>query len=268
MTRPTATRLLPLCLTLAACAGGPATAQTAEPAGAPLDHVYRYEVPREAMAQAADTGVIRVSGSATVSVTPDRAQVSFAVVSESDDAADAAAKNATAMTAVLAAVRADGAPGLDVGTFGYGLTPVYTTVNEDGQRVQRIQGYRAVNNVRATTTDVDAVGGIIDAAIGAGANRVSGLGFEASNTDDARGEALRQAVERARAEAEIIAAALGRTLGPAIEVSGGAEVPRGGEMMMRMDAMSAADTPIEAGDQTVRAQVSITFAIGPATGRR
>lgn len=247
-------------------------AQTpASPAeGAPLDHVYAYEVPMDARAQVADTGVVRVSGSATVDVTPDRAVVSFAVVTEASDAGDAAAANAEAMTRVLAAVRASGVAGLEVETFGYNLTPRYSTTTEGGNRTQRIDGYRASNNVRATMSDVNAVGRIIDAAIGAGANRVASLSFEASDTREARLEALRIAVGNAREQAEAIAMALGRRLGPAIEVNGGAESPRPpmpyGRDMVMMEA--ATTTPIEAGDQTVYANVNITFALGPATSGR
>lgn len=272
MQMPRSFKYGPLLVALAACGSGRAVAQTPAPSadGASLEHVYAYEVPSNRAAQVADTGVVRVNGNASVDVAPDRAVVSFAVVTEADDASDAAAANAEAMTRVLAAVRATGVPGLEVETFGYNLNPRYTTATENGTRVQRIDGYRASNNVRATTSDVNAVGRIIDAAIGAGANRVAGLSFVASDTREARLQALRLAVEAAREQAEAIAMALGRRLGPAIEVNGGAESPRPPMPYARDMAVmeSAAPTPIEAGDQTVYANVSITFALGPATSGR
>ncbi len=261
-----------LVVAMAACGGQQVAAQDPAPAGAPLDHVYQYELPSAgARVQAADTGVIRVNGTATVEVESDRATVTFAVLTEAKDASDAAAANAELMSRVLAAVRRDGAPGLDIETFGYGLNPRYVTRTENGERVQRIDGYTAYNNVRAETTDVNAVGGIIDAAIGAGANRVAQLTFHASDTRDAELEAIRRAVQKARQEAETVAAALGRTLGPPIDVNSGVQAPpmvrsRMANVEMAMDM--AAPTPIEAGGQAVTAHVSIAFAIGPATGRR
>jgi uncharacterized protein len=119
--------------------------------------------------------------------------------------------------------------------------------------------------VRATITDVDRVGAVIDAAIAAGANRISSLSFEASDPEAARAEALAAAVNAAREQARTIAEALGHELGPALEVRGGADSPGprpfvGDYMMMRAEA---APTPIESGDQTVTANVTVRFALGP-----
>ena len=102
-------------------------------------------------------------------------------------------------------------------------------------------GNRAANNVGATVSEPASVGRVVDAAVGAGANRIGGISFFASDTQDARDEALRRAVEEATRQARIMAGALGRTLGAPIEV--------------------------QAGDQTVTARVSITFALGPAGSR-
>lgn len=216
----------------------------------------------------ADSAVIRVSGSAQVSVTPDRARVTFAVETEGETAGAASRANATAMEAVLNAVRAGSFPGLDVETFGYSVSPVYTTEDRDGRRVQRIESYRALNNVAATVSDPDVVGRVIDAAVDAGANRIGGLSFFASDTREARDEALRSAVEQATREARIMAEALGRVLGEPLDVQGGAETPMPRMRAAGMEMLQArADTPIEAGDQIVRAQVSITFALGPGEPR-
>lgn len=250
--RPLPGTVLALSALLVACAGAPAGAQPAP------------------VQQAPDSGLVRVSGSAEVTVTPDRARVAFAVESEAPTAAEASEANAATMQAVLEAVRAGDFPGLELETFGYSLRPIYSTQNEDGRRVQRIEGYRAVNNVAAVLHDPDAVGGVIDAAIGAGANRIAGLSFYASDTREAREEALRQAVEAATREARVMAGALGRSLGAPLEVQGGAQRPRPqatGDMMYEEMAQARAPTPIEAGDQTVSASVSITFRLGPPEGR-
>jgi uncharacterized protein YggE len=64
-----------------------------------------------------------------------------------------------------------------------------------------------------------------------------------------------------------MAAALGVPLGPALEVHGGASVPMPPPMPylaeMRMAAApQVANTPIEAAEQTVTAQVTIKFRLG------
>ena len=249
---------------LLACGGASAGAQSvgSPGGGLPGNGPGPAAPAREAPA---DTGVVRVSGSAEVTVAPDRARVTFAV----EGAAEASEGNAGTMQAVLQAIREADVPGLELETFGYSLQPVYSSRTEDGRRVQRIEGYRARNNVVATISDTEGVGGVIDAAVRAGANRIAGIDFYASDTDAAREEALRRAVERATSQARTMAEALGRTLGAPVDVQGSADVPtyRPRAMGMEMVQAARADTPIEAGDQTVSARVTVTFALGPA-GRR
>jgi uncharacterized protein YggE len=263
-------------LALAACGGQPARAQTPAPPDDGLAHPYLYEVSAgqaaaPAVPQEAPPPFIEVSGQGTATVTPDLARATFAVETRADSAAEASARNADAMDAVLRALRAAGIEGLRVETYGYSLQPEYSYPTENNNRTRVIDAYTALNNVRATVPDVTAVGRVIDVAVRAGANRVSSLSFEASDTETARREALTAAVRAARVQAEAIAQALGRALGPAIEVHGGAADnpprPMMGDVMFRAQAQ-AAPTPIEAADQTITANVTVRFALGPASGGR
>jgi len=217
----------------------------------------------------ADAGFIQVSGNGQVDVPVDRAHVVFAVETEAPEAREAVGRNATAMDEVLAALRAMDAPGLDIETMRFGLQPQY----ERGQgEVPRIRAYRAVNHVSVTVDDVEAVGRIIDTATGAGANRVASLNFEARDTEEARLEALRLATEEARSQAEVLAASLGLPLGPPLEVHGNAQRPMPPPMpydMMRaatFEQSAGPTTPVEAGDQTVTASVTIKYRLGEGPG--
>jgi uncharacterized protein YggE len=207
---------------------------------------------------------IQVSGSAQVFVPSDRARLNFAVVTEAATAAEAAAQNSTQMETTMAALRGTGAAGLQIESWGYDLQPRYARQTTPDQP-PRIVGDQATNNVRVTVDDVSAVGTLIDAAVSAGANRVTSLQFEARNTDAARADALRQAVQNARSQAEAMAAAIGVPLGPALEVHGGAQAPMPPPMPyyrdMQMQA-SMAPTPIEAADQGVTGQVTIKYRLG------
>jgi uncharacterized protein YggE len=259
-------RFLPALLALAACGQPPAGAQAPAPrTGDGLDRAYIYEIAPEQLASTQDTGFIEVSGTAVVNVAPDRARATFAVETQGATAREASEANAEAMARAVSALETAGIPGLDIETFGYTLRPDYVYSTGQERRVRTIGGYTALNNVRVTVTDVTTVGRVIDLAIGSGANRVAALAFEASDTEAARREALTLAVERAREEAQAMAAALGRDLGPALEVRGGAQVPMPVpvQMMAARVAAEAVETPIEAGDQSVRASVTIRFALGP-----
>ncbi|MEX2465605.1 MAG: SIMPL domain-containing protein [Gemmatimonadota bacterium] len=258
-------------LALAACGGAGSTGQGVSDGPRPvadegnLARPIVYEVPVDpgVRSQVSDDepGFIEVNGNASVTVPVDLARVAFAVETRSVTASDAAAENALLMDAVLRAVRGGDVPGLTVETFGYTLRPEYSF---DESRVRTIEGYTALNNVRATTTDVDAVGTVIDLAIAAGANRVSSIAFETADTESARAEALALAVRNARAQARTIAETLGYELGAALEVRGGADrpSPRSIDMGMMLMRAESAPTPIEAGDRTVTANVTVRFALG------
>jgi uncharacterized protein YggE len=242
--------------TLTACA--PASARAASPDVVPMESAA---APHRSAA-AVDTGVVRVSGSARIDVATDRARLRFAMETEGASAADAADTNAAQLNAVLAAVRPVVGTAGTVETSGYALNPVYSNPERGG--APRITGYRIQNQVLVTLTDVDRVGPVLDAAVRAGANRVSELSFFASDPRPARLQAIREATARAREEAEVLAEALGGRLGEALDVnvSGGTSFP---EMaLFRGAEMAMADTPIEPGTQSVSVTVNLTFRLeGP-----
>lgn len=204
---------------------------------------------------------ISVSANATVRRAPDRAAIQLAVETQAPTAREASSQNAALMESVLAAVRAQGVPSSRIRTLRLELHPRYDN-RRDAE--PEIVGYRAVNQVTVHLDDVDLVGRVVDAAVDAGANRVTGIRFELSEPESAYHEALRQAIERARAEAEVAASALGRSLGEPLQVSTGgfdAPAPRFREEAMAVRMQDAAP-PVEPGELEVRATVSIVWRLG------
>lgn len=267
-TRPAAIALT--ALLLSSCT----TSATARPAGdgeavprssevAP--NVYEVAPGQGREAAAADTvGVLEVSGTGRVRVAPDRTRITFAVETEDSTASGASVENARRMGRVHEALQELDAPDLTLETFGYDLQPRYGRPEPGQGGSRRIEGYRATNLVRVTVDEVEGVGRILDAAIAAGANRTTGLAFEATDTEEARREALRLAVDDARSKAEAIAGALGVELGPPLEVTGGADSPPP-PRPFRVEAMAQAtpETPVEAGEQTLSASVTIRYRLAP-----
>ncbi|CAN5746066.1 SIMPL domain-containing protein [soil metagenome] len=207
---------------------------------------------------------IRVSGFGEVQVRPDEAHLDFAVETLAPTARAASDENARTMNRVIAALVAAGVPRQDIQTQGFSVFPDYGR-GDPRDTIPRIRGYRVNNTVSVRTGALNRVGAFIDAALGAGANRVNGVRFGVRKTDPVQAEALRRATARARAQAEIMAAALGVRLGPVLDASTSAQ-PRPYPVMMQarggvaeMDASVA--PPIEPGDQTVTAMVSLVFAI-------
>ncbi|MBA3787506.1 MAG: SIMPL domain-containing protein, partial [Actinobacteria bacterium] len=125
----------------------------------------------EAPAAAGEQGEgITVQGSGTVTSVPDRAQLSFGVETQAATAKAALAANSAEMRKVIAALKAAGAN--DVQTQSVSLYPRYA--DSTGSVSGGVQGYVAQNSVSATIRELDRAGAVIDAAVGAGANQVSG----------------------------------------------------------------------------------------------
>lgn len=214
---------------------------------------------------ASQDSTLQAQGSGEVEVAPDRARISFAVETEATTAQEAGQENARLMDRVMAAVRQAGPSEMRVETLGYQLEPRYRFVGDERRR--EIAGYTARNTLQVIVDEVELVGPLVDAALGAGANRVANLAFEIRDPEPHRLEALRQAVEQARGEARTMAEALGMRLGAPSRVQGGAErpTPRPVPLAFRMEAaaVDAPTTPVEAGLQRITASVSITYQLHP-----
>lgn len=205
----------------------------------------------DAPAAAGDaSGGITVQGTASVSAAPDRAQLYVGVESQGATAKAALAANGAEMRRVLAALRSAGATDLKTQSVN---------VNARYAEAGAVQGFTAQNSVSATVRNVARAGAVIDAAVAAGANQVSGPSLTHSNPAELYRQALRAAVAEARLSAQVLAAASNLTLGAVTAVVEGGSAP-----MPLFAANRASDeagsTPIEPGQQDVAASVSVTFA--------
>ena len=200
---------------------------------------------------------IEVSGSGEAKVTPDRALVYVGVQTKGRTAALAGQENAKLATAVLDAVRASGIAREQIGTMNYSVNPSYRYY-PDGRKPE-LTGYDASNTVRVEVRNLDLVGKVIDAALGAGANNISGINFFASQIDATKREALGAATTDARLSAEVMAKAAGGTLGALVTITSQMQdVPRPMPQVMGLARAKVADaeTPMMAPtEQTVTATV-------------
>lgn len=217
-------------------------------------------MPGSAFAQARpEPPTIVVDGTASVARAPDRAVLSIAVENSSALAQEAAQTNADAMTRVTDALRQAGIPASMIRTVSYRVDPIYSQPPRGGDP-QRVVEYRATNMLRVTVDSVSEVGSVIDAAIGAGANRVAGLSFELRDPAAARTEALELAMDRARMDAETVARAAGHALGQPLRIQvGGARLAGPSEVFAGRAVQEMAATPVEAGTLTVHASVNVVY---------
>lgn len=204
-------------------------------------------------ARAADR-LVTVTGEATVAVAPDTAVIRVGVSSAAKTAREASDANGKQMTAVLAAIKDAGIAARDIQTSRLSLQPQYDP-NRSG--TARLLGFQATNQITVNIREIDKLAGIIDQAIAAGANEMSGLEFIVSEQSKLLDQARDDAIADARRKAERYAKAAGVKLGAVTSISeeGSTPPPR------LMQAMRAGAAPVAPGEQTLRAVVSVSFDI-------
>lgn len=209
---------------------------------------------------------IVTSGQGEVRVLPDRATVSIGVETRALTAAEASTNNGRKQRAVIEAIRAKGVGSEQITTAGFDVQP---EIRVDRPNMPPITtGYLVSNIVIVKLHRTDLVGVVIDASIGAGANRVHSLSFSISNPDSARRAALTIAVVRAKGDADAVARAAGGVLGTMLELSAtDYDVPviqgRSGTAFGSMGGVELASAVVEPGLQPVRATVTIRWQFIP-----
>ncbi|WP_027364428.1 SIMPL domain-containing protein [Desulfotruncus alcoholivorax] len=209
----------------------------------------------------APDNVITVSGSGTVKVAPNTAEVSFAVITEATEAGAAQTRNATIVNKVLAALKNSGISQNDLVTSGYNLNPKY--VYEEN-KAPRITGYEVRNEITVTVRNINSTGKVIDLAVQNGINQVQNIQFYYEGGKELKARALRQAVEDARSKAEIIAAALGKKIAGIKSATGGWYDNAPPPVIYYDNKMAGtggagAPTPISPGLAEIKASADITY---------
>jgi uncharacterized protein YggE len=206
-------------------------------------------------AHAADK-LVTVTGEATVGIAPDAAVIRIGVNSQGKTAREASDANAKQMTSVLAAIKDAGIADRDMQTSRLSLQPQYDP-NKNG--TARLLGFQVTNQVTIKIRDTDKVPTILDRAIAAGANEMSGIEFVVSEQSKLLDQARDDAIADGRRKAELYAKAAGARIGQVLSIveEGTSPPPR------PMQAMRAAGVPVAPGEQTLRAVVTITYSLIP-----
>jgi uncharacterized protein len=229
----------------------------------------------------APPSTVSTFGTATIKVRPNQLSVTVGVETNATTAQEAVFLNANLTSQVILAVRGLGINENQIETSSYILSPIYEYIQPPQPCIeiyppppgcetrQEIIGYRATNTVTATL-DVDAdlnAGQVIDAAIGAGANRVDSIVFFISEERqlEIRDSLIRDAIANARQRANIAAEALSMTIsGVQSATLNPIDFPvysiglREGAAAETVDSVSA-PTPILPGQQEVSTTVDVIF---------
>ena len=218
-----------------------------------------------------DIARLYVRGEARLMVAPDQVSVTLGVTTEAKKTHQAITDNSQKMEAVIQALTALGLTDKEYKTQNFRVQPVWSSrpKGAGSQWRAKIIAYRVNNSLHVTTQQLGKIGDIIEKATGA--NQVQSVSFGLSNPRAYREQAITQAMNNAKQDAHILVAASGdtiaRTLSLQLDNAAASQVrvdmqAKRGRAMMESFAMAAdvaSAPPIDAGDITVRASVSVTY---------
>ena len=210
----------------------------------------------------AGTPEVTVTGTGTVSVTPDLLVLRLTVHTTGQQATTALGSNDTTTAAVLHVLRAGGIAAKDLQTTDFSISPDYANTGST------LTGYSVDNTIVARVHAIGSAGTLIDAAVAAGRNavRINSVSFSVTHPLHAQGLARTMAVHQAIAHAKAIAAASGRRLGGICSLRDNTTSTTTPGILSAYGAASAMLAPrapavLESGSQTVSGDVTIVLAL-------
>lgn len=208
-------------------------------------------------AQQAPT-LLTLTATSDVQGAPDVAQIGAGVVTQAAEADAALRANSEKMTRVMAALRRAGVAERDIQTSGISVQPQF---RYEERQPPILTGFQASNRVQVTLRDLKATGRVIDTLVAEGANQIDGPSFRIQNPDPLMDKARQEAVRKARARAELYAAAAGLRVKRIASISETQSFRPPQPIMMRATAMDSAPAapPVAPGDVELTASITIAF---------
>ncbi len=201
---------------------------------------------------------ITVSAEGSTTVAPDVAFVTVGV-QQSDLQAEKAQSEANAIiAAAITRIKALGIPDHDIQTASISLDPQY-----DDRGI--VTGFQATDTLSITVEQLRKTGSVIDAGVGAGANRNVSVSFGLKDDSLARTAALRAAVAVAQRKASAVAAQLGISLtGAKVQVTENlaqAPTPMPYAVTGAVQSTTRVPTPVQTGSLIIQDSVTVTYTL-------
>lgn len=207
--------------------------------------------------QSTGNETIEVAASGQVQAQADRAVIRVGIVTSADDVEtvrERLSNNASSMREALVEAGIDRS---QIRTARFDISSDRNPRGEDSRQPQ----YRGVHAFEITINETDRAGEVIDTAVSNGANEVDGVRFTLSpeKRQDLREQALRDAMDAARGDADAVAAQSGLTVAGVDHVST-TEYSRSPYQAEALAASAdGASTSIDSGPVTVSASVTVVY---------
>jgi uncharacterized protein YggE len=205
---------------------------------------------------------LSVSGSGVVTLSPDIAYVTIGVHTEGSDASDVVAENNQDTQAVIDSLESLDINPQDIQTTNFSIFP-QQQFDENGRPTGEIT-YMVDNSVFVTVRELDNIGEVLNAAVEAGANSISGIQFDVEDRTDAIAEAQAAAVQNAQSQAENLAQAAGIELGQIISINtfgGAVPLPKFDGVGGGAAVAESSQVPVSTGQMRISIEVNMVFEI-------
>jgi uncharacterized protein YggE len=219
--------------------------------------MYGYPINRSASPTRSNhPSTIEVLGEGNVTAAPDRAVIVLGVVTDGPNLQAIQTENAKAISNIIQSLMSLNIPREKIQTHDYRIEIVHDYV--DGKQIFR--GYKITHLLQITTDHVAQTGNLVDTAVSNGANNVTSIQFTIAHPEIYENQALSLAIQNARQKAYTIANTLGVTLGAVpSHVQEPSRTAGPVPYMTAKFAASAAESPIEPGQLTIKAAVRVWF---------
>jgi uncharacterized protein len=204
---------------------------------------------------------IVVVGEGSVTVAPDYARIRSGVTTDGKTAKQASEANTKLMGAVVQALRNAGIAQKDIQTAHFSIEPIYTSQSKVSGPESKLSGYRVSNQVNATIRQIAQVGDVLDRLIEAGATDAGNVAFLVSERDKVLDQAREAAIANAKHKAELYAQAGGLNLGRVAWITESSDFEPIPPMGVARPKLASAPVPIESGENTMTAHVTVGFDI-------
>lgn len=221
---------------------------------------------------------LSVSGSYSVKVSPDIAYITVGIDTFAINPKDAQKENKVKMDSVFKKLVELDIEDKDIQTINYSINPRYEwkdveEKNAEGMVIRKNEriliGYDVNNTVRVTVRDLAKTGNVIDVTVEEGVNKANSIAFGISDAvkNEKYLEALKGAVENAKAKADTIASVYSIDLGAPFAISEGSSyipspIYRNYDYGLSKAAVAfdeSISTPVSAGEMEISANVSVVY---------
>lgn len=205
---------------------------------------------------------ISVAAEGKVMAKPDMATMHLEVETQAPQSQAAAQENARRSDSLLMALKQILGPKEKIQSLSYRLNPLRSYQSK--AKPEAITGYQAVHRFKVEVRDLARLGLVIDTALKNGASKVKGPYWGHSRLEELQRQAAVEALGKARRLAEALAQAAGVKIKGLQQVSTRMQLmyPKGATEVY-LAAKREIPTPVEVGEEEIKAQVTAIFAVAP-----